>query len=56
MNKAELESEIDVKDIIVLDNGTETIKVGYSGEDYPRVFIIIKKINKEKINLFIFIS
>jgi actin beta/gamma 1 len=32
-----LESEVDVKDFIVIDNGTDSIKMGYSGEDYPRV-------------------
>lgn len=32
-----MESECDVRDIIVIDNGTDTIKVGISGEDYPRV-------------------
>jgi len=33
-----MESECDVKDIVVIDNGTDTIKVGISGEDYPRVY------------------
>lgn len=32
-----MESEFDVKDIVVIDNGSDTIKVGVSGEDYPRV-------------------
>jgi hypothetical protein len=32
-----MESEYDVKDIIVIDNGTDTVKIGVSGEDYPRV-------------------
>lgn len=35
-----MESEYDVKDVIVIDNGTETIKIGVSGEDYPRVIFI----------------
>jgi actin-related protein len=35
--KEQLESDIDVKDIVVIDNGTETTKMGFSGEDYPRV-------------------
>ena len=34
-----LESETDVKDLVVIDNGTETVKIGLSGEDYPRVLI-----------------
>jgi actin-related protein len=32
-----MESEYDVKDIIVIDNGTDSVKIGVSGEDYPRV-------------------
>ena len=36
--RAVMESEYDVKDIIVIDNGADTIKIGISGEDYPRVF------------------
>jgi len=32
-----LESEVDLKDLIVIDNGTDTIKMGYSGENQPRV-------------------
>lgn len=34
-----LESETDVRDLVVIDNGTETVKIGLSGEDYPRVLI-----------------
>lgn len=34
-----LESETDVKELVVIDNGTETVKIGLSGEDYPRVLI-----------------
>lgn len=37
MDKVQLESDVDVKEFIVIDNGTETIKIGVSGEDYPRV-------------------
>lgn len=37
-----MESEYDVKDIIVIDNGTDTVKIGVSGEDYPRVTFSIK--------------
>lgn len=33
-----MESEYDIKDIIVIDNGADTIKIGISGEDFPRVF------------------
>ena len=32
-----LESEVDVKDVVVIDNGTESVKIGISGEDYPRI-------------------
>lgn len=28
-----MESDVDIKDIVVIDNGTDTIKVGVSGED-----------------------
>ena len=35
-----LESEVDLKDLIVIDNGTDTIHMGYSGENLPRVKII----------------
>jgi actin-related protein len=35
-----MESEFDVKDIIVIDNGTDSVKIGVSGEDYPRVLCI----------------
>lgn len=35
--RARMESEYDVKDIIVIDNGADTVKVGISGEDNPRV-------------------
>ncbi len=39
-----MESEYDVKDIIVIDNGTDSVKIGVSGEDYPRVIFIINSI------------
>ena len=32
-----MESEFDTKDIIVIDNGSDTVKIGISGEDNPRV-------------------
>ena len=49
--RAKMESEYDVKDIIIIDNGADTVKVGISGEDYPRV---INKIEwfKKKIKKF----
>lgn len=28
-----------MKDIVVIDNGTDTVKIGLSGEDYPRIII-----------------
>lgn len=34
-----MESEYDVKDIIVIDNGADSIKIGISGEDNPRLII-----------------
>ena len=34
-----LESEVDLKDLIVIDNGTDTLKMGYSGENHPRIII-----------------
>lgn len=33
----QLESLVDVKEVIVIDNGSESIKIGYSGEDQPRI-------------------
>ena len=39
VKKDVLESETDVKDLVVIDNGTETVKIGLSGEDYPRVLL-----------------
>ena len=39
-NKRKLiESEVDIQEMIVIDNGTETIKIGRSGSDYPSVII-----------------
>jgi len=34
-----MESQIGKNDIIVIDNGAETCKIGFSGEDKPRVII-----------------
>jgi actin-related protein len=34
-----LESEVDLKDLIVIDNGTDSIKIGYSGENHPEYHI-----------------
>jgi actin-related protein len=33
------ESEVDVKEMIIIDNGTVKIKIGRSGVDYPSVII-----------------
>jgi actin-related protein len=43
-----LESEVDLKDLIVIDNGTDSIKMGYSGENHPRIIIdsITGRINR----------
>jgi actin beta/gamma 1 len=30
-----MESEFDIKDLIVIDNGGDTCKIGISGEDFP---------------------
>ena len=34
-----LESEVDLKDLIVIDNGTDSLKMGYSGENHTRITI-----------------
>lgn len=40
MNKRfNVESAIDVEEIVVIDNGTDTIKIGMSGSDYPQIII-----------------
>jgi actin-related protein len=36
-NLEQLESIVDGKEVIVIDCGTESIKIGYSGEDQPRI-------------------
>jgi actin-related protein len=39
-NKRKLiESEVDVKELIIIDNGTESVKIGRSGMDYPSIII-----------------
>ncbi len=45
-----MESEYDMKDIIVIDNGTDSVKIGISGEDNPRVFLFcfLRYIFKQK--------
>lgn len=42
-----LESEVDLKDLIVIDNGTDTIKMGYSGENYPRVSFLLRYVSTQ---------
>lgn len=37
--RAKMESEFDMKDIIVIDNGSDSIKVGISGENFPKHII-----------------
>ena len=37
--RLEVEAEIDVKDLIIIDDGTDTVRVGISGTDYPEVII-----------------
>eukprot|EP01017_Pseudomicrothorax_dubius_P010518 TRINITY_DN13770_c0_g1_i1.p1 TRINITY_DN13770_c0_g1~~TRINITY_DN13770_c0_g1_i1.p1 ORF type:complete len:340 (+),score=98.00 TRINITY_DN13770_c0_g1_i1:50-1069(+) len=34
-----MDSDYDKKDFVVIDNGSDTIKVGYSGEDFPRLIL-----------------
>jgi hypothetical protein len=34
-----IESEINMKEMIIIDNGTETVKIGRSGVDYPSIII-----------------
>ena len=37
----EMDSLFDKEEIVVIDNGSETIKVGFAGEDTPRVRLTI---------------
>jgi len=37
--RSDIESLINIKDLIVIDNGSDSIKLGISGEDQPRVSI-----------------
>ena len=40
MNKrSKMESEFDNKDIIVIDNGSDSVKIGISGENFPKLII-----------------
>jgi len=32
-----MDSQVDFKEIVVIDNGTDSLKVGFSGEDWPQV-------------------
>ena len=32
-----MESAYDQNEIIIIDNGSDTLKIGYTGEDYPQV-------------------
>jgi actin-related protein len=32
-----MDSAVDQKDIVVIDNGTDSIKIGFSGSDWPQV-------------------
>lgn len=33
----EMDSLFDKEEVVIIDNGSETIKAGFAGEDYPRV-------------------
>lgn len=35
----EMDSLFDKEEVVVIDNGSETIKVGFAGEDYPRLIL-----------------
>jgi actin-related protein len=37
--RSKVESEVDMRDVVVIDNGTDTIKIGMSGVDYPQIVI-----------------
>ena len=37
--RLEVEAEIDVKDVVIIDCGTDTVKVGISGTDYPEIVV-----------------
>jgi actin-related protein len=37
--RANVESEVDMREVVVIDNGTDTIKIGMSGVDYPQIVI-----------------
>jgi len=32
-----MDSQVDFKEIVVIDNGTDSLKVGFSGDDWPQV-------------------
>lgn len=32
-----MDSQVDAKEIVVIDNGTDSLKVGFSGDDWPQV-------------------
>eukprot|EP00331_Platyophrya_macrostoma_P002509 CAMPEP_0176418056 /NCGR_PEP_ID=MMETSP0127-20121128/7238_1 /TAXON_ID=938130 /ORGANISM="Platyophrya macrostoma, Strain WH" /LENGTH=438 /DNA_ID=CAMNT_0017798297 /DNA_START=29 /DNA_END=1345 /DNA_ORIENTATION=- len=34
-----MESKFDEKEVVVIDNGTDCIKIGFSGEDYPQMIL-----------------
>lgn len=55
--RAKMESEFDVKDLIVIDNGADSVKIGISGEDKPRVtrYLFPNKSILLKLILFLFI-
>ena len=37
--RKDIESEINLREMIIIDNGTETVKIGRSGSDYPSIII-----------------
>ena len=50
-----MESEFDLKDVVIIDNGTQITKIGVSGEDNPRVQMetvcgIPKIVNDDNLN------
>jgi hypothetical protein len=38
----EMDSLFDKEEIVVIDNGSETMKIGFAGEDYPRVTLPLR--------------
>ena len=40
-----MDSAVDQKDIVVIDSGTDSLKIGFSGSDWPQVKVEIYNFN-----------